>query len=175
MSGSRGGCDFLHPPLRGSTACLVRYYRVGFLHRSQLSRSGHGCNFVTSMPYAVVSLQACGTTVSDFCTDPNSAEVATDVFLYVRAFPNLDYPCLAVVPQGGAVVPRQRFYRPLPHSFSASLDSVAWAVLPQCLAVVPCALAVVPRPRCGSTVLRRLSWWITVGFVLPLYKRCLLL
>ena len=52
--------------------------------------------------------------------DPNSAEVATDVFLYIRAFPNLDYPCLVVVPQGGAVVPRQRFYRPLPHRFRAS-------------------------------------------------------
>ena len=98
-----------------------------------------------------------------------------DVFLYVRAFPNLDHPCLAVVPQGGAVVPRQRFYRPLLHCIWAVLVSGARAVVLRGPTVVPCALAVVPRPRRGSTVLRRLSWWITVGFVLPLYEGCLLL
>ena len=86
---------------------------------------------------------------------------------------NLDYPCLAVVPQGGAVVPRQRFYRPLLLCIWAILVSAARAVVPRGPAVVLCALAVVPRPRRGSTVLHRLSWWLMVGFVPPLYKGCL--
>ena len=88
---------------------------------------------------------------------------------------NLYYPCLAVVPQGGAVVPRQRFYRSLLHCIWAVLVSATRVVVLRGPAVVPCALAVVPRPRRGSTVLRRLSWWITVGFVPLLYKGCLLL
>ena len=68
----------------------------------------------SSAPSAVVPLLAYGTTASGFCIDSNSAEVATDVIFYIRAFPSLDSPCLAVVPQGGAVVPRQQYYRPLP-------------------------------------------------------------
>ena len=116
----------------------------------------------------VVPLLACGTTVSDFCIDPNSAEVATDAFLYVRAYPILDYPCLAVVPQGGAVVPRQQFYHRRLPCLRSGLASDAAAVVPQGLAVVPWARAVVPLAECGSTAHRRLSKWITVGFALSL-------
>ena len=87
---------------------------------------------------------------------------------------NLELPCLAVVPQGGAVVPLQRFYRPPLQCVWAVQAYAARAVVPRGPAVVPRARAVVPRPRCGSIVLRMLSWWITVGFVPPLYKGCLL-
>ena len=47
------------------------------------------------------------------------------------------------------------------------LAELGHAVVLLLRAVVPQDLAVVPQ--------RRLSWWITVGFVLPLYKGCLLL
>ena len=93
----------------------------------------------------------------DFSTYLILAEVAMDVFLYIRAFPNLDYPYPVVVPQGGAVVPRQRFYRPLLHRIRAVLYTASWAIVLYCPTVVPRALAVVPRLRCGSTMRRRLS------------------
>ena len=50
--------------------------------------------------------------MSDICIDLNSAEVATGVFLFVRVLPRQVQSSLAVVPQGGAVVPRERQYRP---------------------------------------------------------------
>ena len=49
-----------------------------------------------------------GSTASDFCTVSFSAEVGTDVFLFIRALRRLGLSCLAVVPQGGVVVPRER-------------------------------------------------------------------
>ena len=129
--------------------------------------------FFSSAPSAVVPLLAYGTTVSGFCIDSNSAEVAMDVIYYIRAFPFLASSYLAVVPQGGAVVPRQQYCALCLSAFWARLVSAVWAVVPRGPAVVPRAPAVVPRLWYGSTALRRLSWWIKVGFVPPLYKGCL--
>ena len=66
-----------------------------------------------------------GSTVSDFCTVRFSAEVDTDVILFIRSLPSLVRPGLVVVPQGGAVVPRQ------------------WRLWP---GLAPAVAAVVPRP-----------------------------
>ena len=73
----------------------------------------------------------------DFCTDRNSAEVATDVILLVRDFPAQDEPCLVVVPQGVAVVSRERQYRPQLLCYRPGLAPVVATVVPRLAAVVP--------------------------------------
>ena len=82
--------------------------------------------------------------MQDFRTDRNSAKVATDVILLVRAFPAQNEPCLVVVPQGRVVVPLRRFYRSLPCATGPHLAPAARAVVPDRLVVVPQALVVVP-------------------------------
>ena len=68
--------------------------------------------------------------MSGFCVIRFSAEVDTNVFLFIRALPRLDHPGLAVVPQGGEVVPRQRQYRSQPWRLWPGLAPAAAAVVP---------------------------------------------
>ena len=102
--------------------------------------------------------------MSGFCTVRFSAEVDTDVFLFIRALTSLVHPGLAVVPQGGAIVPRLRQYRPQPLCYRSTLATAAAVVVPRFLTVVPHGLAVVPLVRSGSTASHGLVKWITVGF-----------
>ena len=74
----------------------------------------------------------------------------------IHALPRLGVPCLAVVPQGGVVVPRLRKYRPQPLCYRSSLATTAIVVVPRFLTVVPHGLAVVPLVWGGSTAGRGL-------------------
>ena len=93
--------------------------------------------------HAVVPLAICGSTVSDFCIDCFPAEVGTDVILFTRVLPRTVQSCLAVVSQGGAVVPCPRQYLPQPLCYRSALVADV-AVVPRVLTVVPRGLAVVP-------------------------------
>ena len=107
--------------------------------------------FFTSAPCAVVPQARRSSTVSDFCIVHFLAEVGTDVVLFIFALPSLVHSGLAVVPQGGAVVPRQRQYRSQPWRLWPGLAPAVAAVVPRSLTVVPHGLAVVLLVRGGST------------------------
>ena len=68
--------------------------------------------------------------MSAFFTVRFSAEVDTDVILFIRALPSLVHSGLAVVPQEGAVVLRQWQYRSQPWRLWPGLAPVVAAVVP---------------------------------------------
>ena len=105
----------------------------------------------TALCYQAVVPPLGSTTVSGFCFFHFFAEVGTDV-----SSPWLGDFCLAVVPHGGAVVPRLRKYRPQFLRVRSDLVVAGVVAVPRASTVVLRVPAVVPLARRGSTAGRRL-------------------